>query len=438
MNMIFRVLLLALALAGLASAGDECFYLGDREPTSHLCFCDLSDYVLNDYLDDRGGVEIRSPDGNGKIYSASECQECFCNNDYFVARGDGPTYVDCDDIGMGDDRGEDPVAQDCCECCGHCGAACNTVFPLTADLTSGSADTFSWALCEPCPTVTLDDFSVTNGFVEPGSVSQSGCNVNARVAPSNARRSPAAPNAGSVCLLGVCATFLTSGVGAGDPHLLGINGQRFDFHGEIGGVYNLLSAPQLSVNTLIGPFSTVQDFEDAGTWMVRMCITVGGELAGTDEDVTVTVNAGGGEYAAHSSMEINGEEVAFNEDGEHTLGASDGVSIRWRVVEEDATLFGAVWSGRAVRVLDIWVRNHLSARVLAMEDGRAHGKWVALPHRYLDITLAPLRAGLPMEGILGRTSALEAEADATLGEREEEYRIESNDLCDVQYRHSLF
>ena len=322
-----------------------------------------------------------------------------------------------------------------------------------ADISDSGTAQFSWTLCDGplCGTITQDDVIVTNGLIT--AFASSGCNVFVEVAPTGRRRSSTnarAPEAGSVCVFGICATFLTSASAAGGPHLVGLNGAAFEFDGEIGNVYNLVSSSGVSLNTLIGPYSTEIALAEAGTWMTALCLSISQEVSGAVGGVRVRLRAGSGRYNDSPSLEVfNGTSampVLFGESADvtkrpntHRMQVSDAVHVAWSAVEGDATEFGAAFRGRTIRIVDVWIREQYVVRMFALEDGMHNGHWVTLPHRYLDVRVTPLRVGARAEGVLGRTFGLGAgEVPVVTALDEAMLKVPSAEVCDTDFALSRF
>jgi hypothetical protein len=67
-----------------------------------------------------------------------------------------------------------------------------------------------------------------------------------------------------------------TGICAGDPHFIGFEGDRFDFHGKPGNFYNLLSDHNVNVVSLFGDYPSVP----GTTYLEEMGILVGTERTG--------------------------------------------------------------------------------------------------------------------------------------------------------------
>ena len=127
-------------------------------------------------------------------------------------------------------------------------------------------------------------------------------------------------------------------VGAiGDPQLYGLLGQSFQVHGIDGGVYNLISAPQLQVNTRFVfldsahcPSKRVVDtpcWSHPGSYMGALAMQV---VLGNGEVVRITVTAG----SAASGLQV----VQVNSDAYPTgkLDLSLGVNGEVRIVSRSS------------------------------------------------------------------------------------------------------
>jgi len=98
----------------------------------------------------------------------------------------------------------------------------------------------------------------------------------------------------------------------GDPHLVGLKGQKFFFAGEAGKIYNLISTPDFSVNAHLGSSNGPHNF----TVITAMGIRVGND--------SIFVNA-------YARLKVNGERVPLDQ-AEYVL--SDGVSVLTRDVKK--------------------------------------------------------------------------------------------------------
>eukprot|EP01096_Ripella_sp_DP13-Kostka_P010404 TRINITY_DN408_c0_g1_i1.p1 TRINITY_DN408_c0_g1~~TRINITY_DN408_c0_g1_i1.p1 ORF type:complete len:419 (+),score=183.54 TRINITY_DN408_c0_g1_i1:70-1257(+) len=219
----------------------------------------------------------------------------------------------------------------------------------------------------------------------------------------------------------------------GDPHFIGLDGKRFDFDGEPGNVYNLLTDSEVQVNTLLGQFKLGPHSFINGAIMSQIGMRLG--------DHSVVVNAGGSDLEAFGFVIVDGVSledgavVEFNDEGK------EPIHITFDRKNNNAEKYGIGSHDYAVGHLTVIYGSQYAFTVVLVESGRDHeGNWVVpYPRRSLDFAAQPLALHLRPHGLFGQTSqpSLTRSASGMQGERED-YQIQSGDLLGSDFTFNKF
>jgi len=219
----------------------------------------------------------------------------------------------------------------------------------------------------------------------------------------------------------------------GDPHFIGLDGKRFDFDGEPGDVYNLLTDSEVQVNTLLGQFKLGPHSFINGAIMSQIGMRLG--------EHSVIVNAGGYDLDSFGFVLVDGVSledgavVEFNDEGK------EPIHITFDRKNNNAEKYGIGSHDNAVGHLTVIYGSQYAFTVVLVESGRDHeGNWaIPYPRRSLDFAAQPLALNLRPHGLFGQTSqpSLTRSVTGMQGERED-YQIQSGDLLGTDFTFNKF
>lgn len=206
-------------------------------------------------------------------------------------------------------------------------------------------------------------------------------------------------------------TLSTTASASGDPHLVGFQGQDFDFDGEAGKVYNILSDSNFQVNVELGLQQTgIREFIP-GPVMMKMALS-------TPTD-TVIVDCGGYLLEEIGNVKFNGALLAQNQ----TVISDNGeLSVSFEKMSAIASSLQLVGEDHIVASVKVVLKGAYEFIVYMVENGRDKhnpNRWHFLPRRFLDFRSNLLDSSLRPHGILGQTAA-----PIPVRERSMEWKIE--------------
>lgn len=211
---------------------------------------------------------------------------------------------------------------------------------------------------------------------------------------------------------------VAAGVG-GDPHFFGFLGERYDFNGEVGKVYNILTDETLQINGRIGLWHWRKGRE---TIIRTLSIQTGNH--------SVVVEAGGNFIGSPGfSIEVNGVDVTENTDTPYELGTEG--NVEWTKLDDSFKV--PIWSQHhAVYKVEISLR-YYKLTVLSIEEGRTdNGEWHRQPSRFLDFVCDMHDPSRQPHGLFGQSAHLPRGKRSTEGWSIEgaaaDYEIKGNDL----------
>lgn len=186
-----------------------------------------------------------------------------------------------------------------------------------------------------------------------------------------------------------------AGVG-GDPHFFGFLGEKYEFAGEAGRVYNLLSDEGIQLNAEIGYWHWNRGKE-----------TIIRKLALKTDNHRVLIDAGGNHLGTEGfSISVDGASIAPSRIRQTYLG-SDGW-LRWYPLTADDKFRLPLWERhQGVALIEIML-NDYKFEVLAVEEGKdKDGVWHKQPSRFLDFMAGMLTERRP-HGLFGQSAHLRA------------------------------
>lgn len=205
-----------------------------------------------------------------------------------------------------------------------------------------------------------------------------------------------------------------AGVG-GDPHFFGFLGEKYEFAGEAGRVYNLLSDEGIQLNAEIGYWHWNRGKE-----------TIIRKLALKTENHRVLIDAGGNHLGTEGfSISVDGASIAPSRIRQTYLG-SDGW-LRWYPLAADDKFRLPLWERhQGVALIEI-VLNDYKFEVLAVEEGKdKEGVWHKQPSRFLDFMAGMLTERRP-HGLFGQSAHLRANqrsvADFAIEGQDADYEV---------------
>lgn len=190
----------------------------------------------------------------------------------------------------------------------------------------------------------------------------------------------------------VIGTVTAAGVG-GDPHFFGFLGERYEFAGEAGQVYNILTDENVQINALMGNWHYTHGKE---TVIKSLAIKVAGS--------NVVIDAGGNQFGSEGfSLRVNGVAVAPNATLRHSLGSSG--YVRWYQLTDEFKV--PIWSHHhAVAKVDV-VLDDYALEIFSIEEGKdEQGVWHRHPSRFLDFLCDMFDTTRRPHGLFGQSAHL--------------------------------
>ena len=186
-----------------------------------------------------------------------------------------------------------------------------------------------------------------------------------------------------------------AGVG-GDPHFFGFLGEKYEFAGEAGRVYNLLTDDEIQLNAEIGYWHWNRGKE-----------TIIRKLALKTNDHRVLIDAGGNHLGTEGfSISVDGASIPPSRTRQTYLGAEGW--IRWYPLSPDDKFRLPLWERhQGVALVEILL-NDYKFQVLAVEEGKdKNGEWHQQPSRFLDF-MAEMITNRRPHGLFGQSAHLRA------------------------------
>jgi hypothetical protein len=187
-----------------------------------------------------------------------------------------------------------------------------------------------------------------------------------------------------------------AGVG-GDPHFFGFLGEKYEFAGEAGEVYNILTDDEVQLNAVIGKWhfshgeETIIKTLALKTASHRLLIDAGGNHLGT----------------AGFSIQLDGVALEPNSTDATSLGR-DGW-VRWNPLSEEDQFHLPLWERHnGVALVEVML-NDYHFQILSVEEGRdTNGVWRKQPSRFLDFMCQMFDADRRPHGLFGQSAHLPA------------------------------
>ena len=232
-----------------------------------------------------------------------------------------------------------------------------------------------------------------------------------------------------VCVQGCPSVF-------GDPHFIGLDGKRFDFDGEPGQIFNLLSDSEVQVNTLLGQFKLGPHSFIEGVVMTQIGMRL--------REHSVVVNAGGPEFDSVGFVLVDGQlleddaSLDFSDEGE----GKEPIHIEFDRKNSFSDKLGIGSHDNAVGHLTVVYGSQYVLTVVLVESGRNHeGQWVVpYARRSLDFSAHPLSSDLNPHGLFGQTSEAHSNkrSRSNIEGDKEDYKIQSGDLLGTDFTFNKF
>ena len=185
-----------------------------------------------------------------------------------------------------------------------------------------------------------------------------------------------------------------AGVG-GDPHFFGFLGEKYEFAGEPGQAYNILSDDEVQLNAVIGKWHVAQGEE-----------TIIKTLALKTASHRILIDAGGNTLGSPSfSILLDGEPLMPNATEPTHLG-NEGI-VRWMPLDLSEDVHLPLWEKHTgVAIVEISLHNY-RFQILAIEEGRDEsGVWRKQPSRFLDFMCQMFDDSRRPHGLFGQTAHL--------------------------------
>eukprot|EP01096_Ripella_sp_DP13-Kostka_P011196 TRINITY_DN448_c0_g1_i20.p1 TRINITY_DN448_c0_g1~~TRINITY_DN448_c0_g1_i20.p1 ORF type:complete len:275 (-),score=125.72 TRINITY_DN448_c0_g1_i20:109-933(-) len=185
---------------------------------------------------------------------------------------------------------------------------------------------------------------------------------------------------------------------SGDPHMVGFQGQRYDYIGKAGQVVNMLSDDLLQVNTRLDLQKIgVNSFLPGPVMM---------EMAFMTRHHTVIVSSGGFKKEETGFVSVDGVIVPA---GPALFFADDGLTVSFTVLSVNSRNLGLTGNDHIVGQALVRLEGKYEFTVFLVENGKDslhHSKWLTnFPRRFLDFNAALLDFDRRPHGVLGQTAA---------------------------------
>jgi len=190
----------------------------------------------------------------------------------------------------------------------------------------------------------------------------------------------------------------SSGSASGDPHLVGFDGQQYDFVGEVGSVYNLLTDSEVQFNALLGSVRATEHLNLPGEFITAIGIKF--------RNHTVVVDGGSHRHAGSVTI----DHRPADQHNHHAVLLVDGEFRVEREVFIDAMSgedFGLPDAKQRIVGQVIVTTLSYSFSIFMVEEGfdEVDKRWhTAFPRRFLDLSVRLERADIATpHGVLGQS-----------------------------------
>jgi len=193
-------------------------------------------------------------------------------------------------------------------------------------------------------------------------------------------------------------TSSSSGSASGDPHLVGFDGQQYDFVGEVGSVYNFLTDSDVQFNALLGSVRATEHLNLPGEFITAIGIKF--------RNHSVVID--GGSHRRAGSVTIDHRPA--DQQNHHVVLLLDGEFRVEREVFVDAMSgedFGLPVAEQRIVGRVIVTTPSFSFSIFMVEEGfdEVDKRWITpFPHRFLDLSVRLERADIATpHGVLGQS-----------------------------------
>ena len=190
----------------------------------------------------------------------------------------------------------------------------------------------------------------------------------------------------------------SSGSASGDPHLVGFDGQQYDFVGEVGSVYNFLTDSEVQFNALLGSVRATEHLNLPGEFITAIGIKF--------RNHSVVID--GGSHRRAASVTIDHRPA--DQQNHHTVLMVDGELRVEREVFVDAMSgedFGLPDAKQRIVGRVIVTTPSYSFSIFMVEEGfdEVDKIWYTpFPRRFLDVSVRLERADIATpHGVLGQS-----------------------------------
>ena len=193
-------------------------------------------------------------------------------------------------------------------------------------------------------------------------------------------------------------TVTSSASASGDPHLVGFDGQQYDFVGELGSVYNFLTDSEVQFNALLGSVRATEHLNLPGEFITAIGIKF--------RNHSVVID--GGSHRRVGSVTIDHRPV--DQQNHHAVLLVDGELRVEREVFVDAMSgedFGLPDAKQRIVGRVIVTTPSYSFSIFMVEEGfdEVDKRWITpVPRRFLDLSVRLERADIATpHGVLGQS-----------------------------------
>ena len=190
----------------------------------------------------------------------------------------------------------------------------------------------------------------------------------------------------------------SSGSASGDPHLVGFDGQQYDFVGEVGSVYNFLTDSEVQFNALLGSVRATEHLNLPGEFITAIGIKF--------RNHSVVID--GGSHRRAGSVTIDHRPA--DQQNHHAVLMVDGELRVEREVFVDAMSgedFGLPDAKQRIVGRVIVTTPSFSFSIFMVEEGfdEVDKRWhTPFPRRFLDVSVRLERADIATpHGVLGQS-----------------------------------
>ena len=193
-------------------------------------------------------------------------------------------------------------------------------------------------------------------------------------------------------------TVSSSASASGDPHLVGFDGQQYDFVGEVGSVYNFLTDSEVQFNALLGSVRATEHLNLPGEFITAIGIKF--------RNHSVVIDGG----SHHRAASVTIDHRPTDEQNHHAVLLIDGEVHVEREVFVDAMSgedFGLPDAKQRIVGRVIVTTPSYSFSIFMVEEGfdEVDKRWITpVPRRFLDLSVRLERADIATpHGVLGQS-----------------------------------